>query len=159
MIEMKAAVDAVVDPEPSDKYKPRKPGSTKPGPPERHVRKEYALRKWMVDPEILAKNPEWLRGNRVVANGELWGEAEPEDKHTSQKRKKRSPSNKGTILIAEVKKTRQVLDEAVDAFGRDLGGESLGKLREKLARSSEKGKDRAADQIQSEHEELPLSFI
>lgn len=149
MINMKAAVDAVEVPEPSSKYKPRKPGATKPGPPERHTNPNYALRKWMVDPEVLAKNPEWLRGGRVVDNGELWGEEEPEDTRTSQKRKKITTRKKGTIPVAEVKKARQQLDEAVNSYARDLEGESLNELRERLTHSAAKGKGRAPDDSMS----------
>ncbi|KAH9922162.1 hypothetical protein B0H21DRAFT_697714, partial [Amylocystis lapponica] len=90
VIELFDAVDAVKDPNPSGKYIPRiKAPEPVEVPPKVAKYIKNRIRRWMVDPEWLAKpeNKAFDVETRIADSGIAWGDAEdPEEKVTRLKR-------------------------------------------------------------------------
>lgn len=140
---MKAAVDAIADPEPGDAYE-RKPGPTRPGPPPLNRVKGNCLRAWMVDQQVLADNPTWLTSGRVLPNGEYWGEMEPPAKRPKKHRRHSPDPIAGTsqaILTPEAKRARRELGREQTSLQEILHGQSLKGLLDQMAESEDEYED------------------
>jgi hypothetical protein len=77
---MWAAIDAIVDPNPSMQYTVRERGEPKEQPPPMTKSLDGRARRWMVDPDWLKANPASNTLQRIAENGRAWGDpVDPED--------------------------------------------------------------------------------
>ncbi|KAG8737523.1 hypothetical protein FRC12_017131 [Ceratobasidium sp. 428] len=76
LVQIREAIDKVTDPVTS-KQTERLRGPSKPGPPNKSRGVDTGMRTWMIKPEVMQQNPQWIHESRVYQSGPEWGESEP----------------------------------------------------------------------------------
>ncbi|EIW73971.1 hypothetical protein CONPUDRAFT_160537 [Coniophora puteana RWD-64-598 SS2] len=128
-------LDAVPDPKP-DRGKlavPRRRAlHVKMKPPHTARQLRTRVRTYMVDEEVLAKNPDWLTTNKVALSGALWGKAEPIEDDGKKKRKAPTSTVGQRIVRRRAEESGQsskvTLEELEKKMNDTLGGENVDSL-------------------------------
>ncbi|GAB1521478.1 hypothetical protein RhiTH_004574 [Rhizoctonia solani] len=131
MIDCRDAIDRVPDPTKASKKVIRQRGSLQSDPPPK-AKIAGGLRTWMIKPEVLAANPQWITEGRVYRSGPEWGKAEGEEQATHKPKKLKLETNpdlqavqqtEGVWLEAKQKYTNWMKSWA---YGTEAGGSESG---------------------------------
>ncbi|KAG8712872.1 hypothetical protein FRC09_019380 [Ceratobasidium sp. 395] len=130
-VAMKKAIDAIADPSPPRGYQARVPGLPREGDPPRNKMNEQLLRVWMVKPDVLTANPEWIRTRRVIPNDDPIRSEKPN--------KRRRSGNSGGEIVPQnqIRSVRRKLQGAKTALEDTLGGKTYDRLQEDLGVAEE----------------------
>jgi hypothetical protein len=116
--DMWAAIDAIVDPNPSMQYTVRERGEPKEQPPPITKSLDGRARRWMVDPDWLKANPAFDMQKRIADNGKAWNDAvDPED---MEELFKRNAAEKADIKRGK-KRTSDEMGEAKSSRNKGKG--------------------------------------
>ncbi|KAF8119205.1 hypothetical protein EV363DRAFT_1298025 [Boletus edulis] len=127
--ELFSAIDALKDPRPDQaKLAKTRIRSTdkKLGPPPLARTLATRVRTWMIKPELLQKNPDWLTTGRVATSGEAWGEEAPKELEKDRKGKGKAIEGDSKRIIFRRKigedgSSKYVVETARSKIGEILG--------------------------------------
>jgi hypothetical protein len=141
MIDLLAAVDAVADPEPSNRYVARIQGPVRDEPPKISNKIENRARRWMVSEEWLEKdeNLKYDTERRIIDSGKAWGDDEDPE-----------------VLVLQREKVKEEKKVLMASRKRPIVGQGSKKVKKQKRASgtqkSVKGKEKAQDPNNSSDE-------
>ncbi|CUA70798.1 hypothetical protein RSOLAG22IIIB_09135 [Rhizoctonia solani] len=118
-VKCQVAVDATQDPQPNPRQTTRRRGTNMVDTPPISKIVKTGVLSWMVKPEILKKNPQWLTQHRVYPSGPEWGEEEPKDPPRKSKASKRVKLEDVSTNLDQIHKAQeefQVAQQRVDEY-------------------------------------------
>ncbi|KAG8708955.1 hypothetical protein FRC11_006019 [Ceratobasidium sp. 423] len=111
-IKCQEAVDATPDPQQSSRQTIRRRGTNTVDLPSVSKTVKNGVLSWMVKPEILKENPQWLTMHRVYPSGPEWREEEPRDPAPKSKASKRVKLEDMASNLDQIHKAREEWEAA-----------------------------------------------